>query len=143
MSEQPEDLAEWLKKGESVILSPHGHSMEPLLKEGKNQVLVRPLDDHPKTGDLLLWWRWDGTYILHRMVGETKERYLLRGDHGTHVNHARKDRVIGVVTDINRGGRWYPVTRFWYRIYVRVWTGIYPLRQRWYLWQRSRKSRSV
>ncbi len=129
MSEGTGDLAEKLQAEKSVILSTRGRSMQPLIYEGKTKVLIEPLKDKPQKGDLLLWLRKDGTYVLHRMVGEDEKHYLLLGDNCIHVNHANKKRVIGIATSICRNGKWFSVTDRRYMMYVRIWTALFPFRK--------------
>ncbi len=128
VSGQGEGVVALLKSGQSVISETRGHSMEPLLREGRTKVLIRPIEHSPEPGDILLWWRWDDVLILHRLLSEDEERYYLRGDNCAKTNRARKDRVIGVVTDIYRNGRWFPVTNKRYQTYVRLWMGTAPMR---------------
>ncbi len=125
------DLVHLLRSGHTVVSDTHGHSMEPLLKEGRTKVAIKPLDRKPEIGDIVLWWRWDGVYMLHRMVDEDEERYILRGDNTIKTNRALKRRVIGIVTDIYRNGRWFPVTDKRYLLYVRIWMKLFPLRRCW------------
>ncbi len=132
MNEREQNLEALLQTGKTVILTPKGHSMEPLLHPGNAQVMVGPLKENPSKGDILLWHRKTGTYVLHRMIGENEKQYLLRGDHGTKTDHAKKGRVIGVVTEINRGPKWFPVTDPIYRVYVHIWMLFFPLRACFY-----------
>ncbi len=122
------DVVRLLKSGKSVVTGTSGRSMEPLLHEGETQVLIRPLTETPQPGDILLWWRWDDVLILHRLIGEDEERFLLRGDNCAKSNRARKDRIVGVVTDICRNGRWFSVKSRRYRAYVRFWMSTAPMR---------------
>ncbi len=124
-----EDLSEILLGGKTVASGTCGKSMEPLLHEGKTKVLISPLESEPELGDIVLWHRKDGRYVLHRVIGESEKHYLLRGDNCIRVDHAVKRRVIGVVTDIYRNGRWFPVTDRRYLAYVRIWSAIFPLRK--------------
>ncbi len=132
MSDQAQDLTRRLQNGQSVVSGTKGRSMEPLLKQGQTKVIIRPLEDRPQKGDILLFLRRDGKFILHRMIGETQRQYLLRGDHEVFVNRANKRRILGVVSEIYRKGRWFSVTDLRYRIYVRVWMALFPIRRSWY-----------
>ncbi len=134
MTEVSEDIVNQLKNGHSVVIkNTHGRSMEPLLYEGKSQVVVAPLADKPEKGDLLLWRRKrDGEFILHRLVGEDDRFYIMRGDHNVSEEHVKKERVIGVATDICRNGKWFSVTNRRYNAYVRRRMALAPLRSRAY-----------
>ncbi len=128
VTEPSGSVVKLLQSGQSVVTKTCGRSMEPLLSEGKTQVLIRPLTGTPRPGDILLWWRWDDVLILHRLIAEEGDRYILRGDNCAKTNRARKDRVVGTVTDICRNGRWFPVTNRRYQAYVRFWMGTAPVR---------------
>ncbi len=124
---------ELLRNGKSFIsLGMHGKSMEPLLHEGESLVLIKPLDGPLKIGDLPLRLRKNGQYVLHRLVDEDDTYYYTRGDNCTKKERFLKKRIIGVVTDIYRNGKWFPVTDRRYLAYVWVWMHSFPIRSLWY-----------
>ena len=61
-------ISERLSAGGSVRFSPHGTSMLPMLKDGRDQVVLSPLPDKLKKYDLPLYRRENGQYVLHRIV---------------------------------------------------------------------------
>lgn len=63
-----------------LLLYTKGVSMEPMLHEGREQSLIRPLDTSPKKNDVILFQRPDGALVLHRVVGKRGGAYVLRGD---------------------------------------------------------------
>ncbi|MBQ2719648.1 MAG: S24/S26 family peptidase [Clostridia bacterium] len=60
-------------------LWPSGRSMRPLLREGRDSVLLAPLGD-PCVGDILLARTEDGAFLLHRAIAVSEEGVLLCGD---------------------------------------------------------------
>ncbi len=133
MNEERESPAELLGNGKSFIsLGMRGRSMEPLLHEGKSFVIIRPLSGKLKIGDLPLRLRYNGRYVLHRLVDEDEMYYYTRGDNCVKKERFLKKRIIGVVTEINRNGTWFPVTDRRYRAYVWLWMHSFPLRFLWY-----------
>ncbi len=133
MNNEADDPAELLKSGKSFVsLSMRGHSMEPLLHEGKSYVVIRPLESPLKKGDITLRLRKNGKYVLHRLVDEDDTYYYTRGDNCIKKERFLKKRIIGVVTEIYRDGKWFPVTDRRYRAYVWVWMHSFPLRMIWY-----------
>ena len=64
---------ERLAAGQKVQFSPRGISMLPMLRQGKDSVILSPLPENLRKYDIPLYQREDGKYILHRIVevGET------------------------------------------------------------------------
>ena len=126
---------ERLVAGQRVRFSPHGISMLPMLRQGKDSVTLSPVPEVLKKYDLPLYQRADGSYILHRVisVGET---YTCMGDNQfvpePGLKHAQ---MIAVVTAFTRGDREIRVTDWRYRLYCRFWHGSRPVR---YLWRRGK-----
>ena len=63
-----------------LLLNTKGVSMEPMLHEGREQSLIRPLEGKPKKNDVILFRRKNGALVLHRVVGKRGESFILRGD---------------------------------------------------------------
>ena len=134
-------ILEGLALGNSVRFSPRGTSMLPMLRQGKDSVILSPLPDKLKKYDLPLYRRDDGHYVLHRIVG-VGETYTCMGDNQFLPEAGlRQEQMIAVVTAFCRGNRQIPVTSRGYRLYCRVWHHSRRLRHwiyraaRW-LWRR-------
>jgi hypothetical protein len=64
-----------IASGGEFRLYPRGTSMMPLLREGRDSVaLVAP--DRIKRGDILLYRREDGQFVLHRLLRIEKDKTL-------------------------------------------------------------------
>ena len=61
-------IRESLSQGKSVRFSPRGTSMLPLLRQGKDQVILSPVIGKLHRFDLPFYQRDDGQYVLHRIV---------------------------------------------------------------------------
>lgn len=131
-----EEAAAMLRAGKTVKMRVCGQSMYPFLHSGKDLVELVPYPG----GDLPLWtvvfYRWEGQYMIHRIVGTDEERYQMMGDGNIYrIEEVHKDEVIGVLryihrpdgtvqdcTDarwLSRGGKWYrwlPVRRYLIKI---------------------------
>ena len=119
---------EQLAAGQSVRFSPKGVSMLPMLREGKDSVVLSPLPDKLKKYDLPLYQRPNGKYILHRIV-KVGQTYTCVGDHQFQLEHGVEDRqMIGVVTAFYRGKRMISVDNPVYRLYCLIWHGTRPVR---------------
>lgn len=131
-----------LKKGRFIIISTSGVSMQPLLydkrKKKATQVLVEPLKGDPEPGDLPVFIRYDGKYVIHRIVKKVTDgqgnvqMYYTRGDNCMSCEKISPDAVLGLVSEIYRKGRTIKVTDKGYKVYVRIWNMIFPLRYIWY-----------
>lgn len=125
-------IADELRNGHPVATYTTGISMEPLLKEKKTYVVIEPLRRELQTGDLPIFRRPDGVYIIHRVIGQEGQCYLTRGDNCLHYEKVPKEQFLGIVTEIQRNGKTIRVTDRGYRNYVRFWNGIWPVRKQLY-----------
>ena len=114
-------IEERIKYGGDVSFSPTGISMYPMLRNGRDKVVLSPPPERLKKYDLILYRRACGRYVLHRIVGVGKS-YTCIGDNQYEkekgVEHAQ---VIALVTSFTRKGKEYSVSDFGYKLYCRVW----------------------
>ena len=121
-------MVESLSRGKSVRFSPKGVSMLPMLREGKDSVLLAPATEQLRKYDIPLYRRDDGQYVLHRIV-DVGERYTCMGDHQFRPEPGiRREQIIGVVSAFYRDERCIAVTSVAYRIYCRIWHHSRPVR---------------
>ncbi len=109
-----------------------GASMRPLLRHHKDMVIIQPITDEVKKYDVLLYRKPNGAYTLHRVIGLRPNEYLIRGDNTYFLERVPRDKVIGIMTEINRGGKTVRVGDTSYKIYSRIWNFIYPIRWLFY-----------
>lgn len=115
-------IREQVSLGQSVEMPPRGKSMRPLIREGRDSVVLSPLNGHLKKYDIPFYRRHDGTYVLHRVVGFDKGGYIMCGDNQFALEHGIGDAdLIAVVTAIRRGGKLIKLDGPLYRTYVRLW----------------------
>lgn len=123
------ELARLLAEGKEVRFTPSGVSMRPFIEGDKDSVVLSPLDNSPKKGDLLLAEATasDGQkkYVLHRLIriegAETSEpSYILMGDGNlSGTESCTRAGIIGRVTRIETpSGCTKPLTRgrLWLRL---------------------------
>lgn len=118
-----------LQAGGSCAVTVTGTSMVPLLRHGKDQVLISPLSRPVRRGDVLFYVRDSGRCILHRAVrvlpgGETD----VCGDAQTQLERVVDRQILGVVTRIRRNGREFPVTSPVWQAASRIWMALRPMR---------------
>lgn len=117
-----EDVASLLDEGREVVLAPKGNSMLPFIREGRDSVALRKLDD-VETGDIVLV-RLAGRYVMHRVVAIDGERLTLMGDGNVGLKeHCTVADVIGTVVWIVRGNKKFKPGK------GRLWRALCPLRR--------------
>lgn len=138
-------MQEKLAAGLSVRFSPRGISMLPMLRQGRDSVLLSPLPDRLKKYDLPLYRRDDGKFVLHRIVG-VGDGYTCAGDNQFHLERGVQQRhMIALVTAFYRDEREISVDAPGYKLYCRIWHYTRLPRRAWWLlrriWRRIRHGR--
>ncbi len=129
---KPSVLADELSKGKAVLSGTSGDSMQPLLYQGKTQIVLVPITSPLKKWDLPLYRRPSGQFVLHRIIKSDDEFYYTRGDNRHGLEKVPKEWCLGVVSEIKRAGKTISVTDKGYRAYLHFWSLIYPFRYVWY-----------
>lgn len=112
-----------------LIYTNVGDSMLPLIRQGKDLVIIGRKTGRLRKYDVPLYKRPTGEYILHRIIKVRKNDYILCGDNRTcRESGVRDEQIIGVLTAVVRNGKEIPVTDRRYRLYVRIWCGLVFLR---------------
>ena len=121
-------IREKLAADQSVQLSPVGISMLPMLRQGRDCVILKPVSGRLKIYDIPLYQRDDGHYVLHRIV-KAGESYTCIGDNQFSVETGvRQDQLIAVVAGFTRDGKQCRLDALSYRIYCRFWHYSRPVR---------------
>lgn len=105
-----------------------GVSMRPMLKEGRDSVVICKKTERLQKADVALYKRGE-QYILHRVIAVTEIGYLIRGDSCYSDETVAEDAVIGVLTCFYRGSRKINCSDFRYHTYVAWILGSYRLRR--------------
>lgn len=124
-----------LQRDGRLIYKTKGTSMEPMLRQNRDLVIIEVPSAHLRKYDVALYKRGD-LYVLHRVIDVKDGYYCIRGDNTYAIEKVPFDAVIGVLKSFNRKGKLYDVSDRGYRFYVRFWNAIYPLRA---LWRRVRR----
>lgn len=112
-------MQEVLQGGGEFRLFPMGTSMYPLLRQGKDSVILVALDVVRK-GEIYLYRRSNGDFVLHRLIRIAEDGLLtFRGDNQTvEESGIRRDQIIARASKILRDekamspcSRWYRITR--------------------------------
>lgn len=113
-----------------LVYKTRGVSMEPMLRQDRDLVVIRVPDSQLEKYDVALYRRGKD-YVLHRVIGLEDGGYIIRGDNTYSLERVPEGDVIGVLTAFQRKGKEYQVSNKGYRCYARVWNGLYPVRACW------------
>ena len=110
-----------------LVYRTRGTSMEPMLRQNRDLVVIRPSAARLRRFDAALYRRGE-MYVLHRVIRVKDGYYLIRGDNTFALETVPDDAVLGALTEFQRKGKTISAQSRGYRFYVRFWNAIYPLR---------------
>ncbi len=113
---------------DGIYVSPTmGVSMRPMLRQGRDRIIVVPVTGRLKRYDVPLYRRGKD-YVLHRIVKVRPEDYVVLGDNCLAKEYVRDEQIIGVLTAFYRNTRYVSVGNPFYRFYAAAWQLTHPLR---------------
>ncbi len=114
-------MLEVLNSGSEFVMKTHGISMMPMLSDGNDEVvLIKPVGKLKKY-DVALFKRQDGQFVLHRVVGESSNGYIFRGDNQIINEHGvTDDMIIAIMTAYIKDGKRINVTDREYKAYLKT-----------------------
>ena len=122
LSDYEDLIREVLASGGEFRLYPHGISMLPLLRQGRDSVSLRQVDSPIRKGDILFYQRPDGSFVLHRVRAVKPDGLTMIGDNQTLPERGvSPDWVIGRVTRIFRDDKEVICDGLRYRLYRKLW----------------------
>lgn len=96
-------MKEQIDGGKTVIFSPSGTSMLPLIRPDKDTVMLKKAPEKLKKYDLPLYLREDGRFILHRVVGIKNDGYVMCGDNQYEREYGIKnEQILAIACGIRR-----------------------------------------
>ena len=123
------DFRGLLERDGKFVYTSRGRSMVPLIREGKDLVVIERAALPLKKYDVPLYQRANGDTILHRVLQVRPDGYVLCGDSQCNLEYGVQDaQVIGVLSAVIRNGKECSVRDWRYRAYVRLWGGCRPVR---------------
>ena len=109
---------ELLDERNSIIITPEGNSMLPLLKGGINAVKISKSNRKLYKYDVILYQRDNEQYVLHRIIKIKNGKYLLCGDNQlvpeTNIN---KNMILGIMDGYFSGDNFIDVNNTEYKKY--------------------------
>ena len=129
----PEELMEPLlavmEEAETVPLVISGYSMNPFLAHGRDTVYLSKIKRPLKKGDMVLYRRDSGAYILHRLYRVEGKSYTFVGDAQTQLEGGiQEEQLLALVTAVRRKGKLLKKGSFWWDFFEKIWIRMVPLR---------------
>lgn len=124
-----EQLPEMLLEAESIPLVISGNSMVPFLVHGRDTVYLSRMTQPPKKGDMILFRRSSGVYVLHRIYRQRNGTYELVGDGQRSIEPGiRQEQMLAVVKTVCRKGKMLRKGDFCWEFFEHIWLALLPLR---------------
>ena len=117
-----------LEETGSVPLVISGSSMTPFLVHRRDTVYLSKVCRPLKRGDMILFRRDSGDYILHRILRAEQGIYILVGDAQNWMETVREDQVMATVTAVRRKGKLLTEGSFCWIFFEKIWIRMIPLR---------------
>lgn len=119
-----DSLISVLQEGREVPLLVVGHSMEPFLVHERDTVLLSPVSRMLKKGDIALFKRNNGQYILHRIYKIKDNVVYFVGDNQNLCDvegPIKIEQICAMVYSAKRHGMEIHETDFIWRFFQREW----------------------
>ncbi|MBR4173273.1 MAG: S24/S26 family peptidase [Clostridia bacterium] len=117
-------MEEQIEGGKTVVFSPDGTSMLPLIRPNIDRVVLTKAPKKLKKYDLPLYIRDDGKFILHRVVAVKKSGYVMCGDNQYEMEYGVKDsEILALACGIYRGNEFLSFDDKKYKKYVKIRVG--------------------
>ena len=127
---------ELLKTQDEVMTRTKGTSMRPLLRQGRDIVVIKRPEFPLKAGDVPLYRvREKKELVLHRSLKAMGDgTYIIRGDNLFFKEYVKESQIVGVMKAFYREGRYCDCENSRkYKLYIIFNRVSYPLR---YIWKR-------
>ncbi len=108
---------ELLARDGFLLRQTKGASMEPMLRQGREESLIKAPHRQLRKYDVVLFKGPKDRYILHRVIGREGDLYRIRGDNCMGTDLVSEDRIIGILAGFYRGDTY--VDCFTDRAYLR------------------------
>ena len=119
-----------LENGGRAPLVVTGISMHPTLRHCRDMVELIPLARELRRGDLILYRRAEGAYILHRIITKPRDgQFCCAGDNQWEPEKVQADQVIALVDTYIRDGKRIPVQALSWRLRIGLWIFLFPVRK--------------
>lgn len=120
---------EELKKHDMYLSVPKGISMNPMLYESDGIAEIHAITSPPKRGDVVLYIRGQSQGVIHRVLSQKGNVYIINGDNCWQKEYVKREQIYGIVVQFYRKGRWHKVSEPLYRLYSFMWVNLFFIRR--------------
>lgn len=113
-------IEEEISRTGKLLQTTVGDSMEPMLKNRENIVLLEKAESILKKYDLPLYKRPNGQYVLHRIIKVRKNDYIVCGDNRWKTEIIPHEWVIACTKGYYKNGNLISVDDKGYRKYLKT-----------------------
>ena len=112
-----------------IIYTNVGDSMMPLIKEGRDVLVIERCEGRLSKYDIPLYRRSSGQYVLHRIIKVREDSYDICGDNRACVERGVTDaQILGKLTGVIREGRELSFDTLQYKLYTHLWCDLFFIR---------------
>ena len=128
-------LCELIEEGHEVSIPIVGSSMVPFLGDGRDQIFVKLPGRPIRRGDIVLYRRGNGDFVLHRVhrvYGSGDDAtFDVIGDAQNIIEHGvQKKQIFAMATRARRKGKIIKSGCLYWWFFQYIWIGIIPLRRK-------------
>lgn len=118
-----------LDKGIDVKIMPHGLSMLPFIMGDRDEVILSKITRELKRGDIVLYKRISGQYVLHRLHHKNSDGLFFMGDSQNFIEGPiLKEDCLALVETYYKKGRLKNNSTWDMKIKYTVWFWLRPVR---------------
>jgi signal peptidase I len=97
-------VEEVISEGRSVEMTVKGFSMRPLLRNGRDVVTLSPVAESDLREGMVVLFRHNGNYVLHRIRKIEGQRLTIEGDGNYRLREeAQRGDVVALVSRVQKG----------------------------------------
>ena len=132
-------ITQWHELAQGGVVLPmcialDGDSMRPLIRRGRDKVIIVPLTRPLKRGDVVLFEAPPGRYVVHRVYRFEDGRVQTLGDHCYRPDAWMSlEDVLGIVVEVERGTHIIGLDTFFPRCMGCFWMIVFPVRRFYFL----------
>lgn len=117
-----EKIEEYIRSHGQAVITPKGVSMWPMLRGGRDAVLLVKPEGRLKRYELPVYRRDNGQLIMHRVLEVYSDSYVMCGDHQVNPEYGiRDEQIIAVMRGFYRGKKYISSDDKCYVRYCKFW----------------------
>ncbi len=110
-------IEEVLRSGGRVRMLASGRSMEPVIINGHDIVVLKKAERPFEKDDIVLFKRHNGSLVLHRIITVDGNRLTLRGDSQWTTETVDKSMILGILEAVERNGKVFNLNDKYFKKY--------------------------